>query len=114
MTTLSWKLSTMPAQTPEYWLLFIDGSACTSLASQAPYTGPGTYSVDLTRLDKGSPVPTDGAAHLYSVALVGQNSVGPQSAAISITLPPPAIVAVLGAQQLPQAVWPAADSVTLT
>ena len=112
MSTLSWKLSSAPAQTPEYWLLLVDGFACTSLRNQAPYIGPGSYSVDLTQLDKGSPLPTDGIAHNYSVSLVGQGSAGPQSAAVSITLPPPAFVAV-GAQS-PPVVWPVADTLAST
>jgi hypothetical protein len=112
MSILSWRLSTTPAQTSEYWLLFVDGFACTSLGNQAPYTGPGQYSVDLTKLDRNSPMPTDGAAHSYSVALVGQGSCGPQSASVSITLPPPALVASGAQTQVPSAVWPAADVVS--
>lgn len=114
MSTLSWKLSTPPAQQPEYWLLFVDGFACTSLDRQAPYVGPGSYSVDLTKLDSDAPMPTDGAPHSYSVALVGQGSCGPQSASVSITLPAPALVA--GGQQTPPpaTVWPSADSIVAT
>jgi hypothetical protein len=109
MSTLSWKLSTAPAQTPEYWLLFVDGNACTALVNQAPYTGPGTYSVDLAKLDFGSPLPTDGAAHNYSVALVGGGVAGPQSASVSVTLPLTAI-GVVSAQQQAPVMWPVADT----
>lgn len=112
MSTLSWKLSATPAQTPEYWLLFVDGFACTSLDRQAQYVGPGAYSVDLTKIDAGSPVPTDGSAHSYSVALVGGGTVGPQSESVSITLSPPALVVVT--KQPPPTVWPAADTVAST
>lgn len=117
MNTLSWKLSTAPSQAPEYWLLCVDGLPCTALVNQAPYKGPGDYSVDLTQLDAGSPVPTDGLAHSYSVALVGNGTIGPQSAAVPITLP--AIVPVtkgggtVDAQQPPDA-WPAADALVST
>jgi hypothetical protein len=119
MSTLSWKLSTNPAQAPEYWLLFVDSNACTALVNQAPYVGPGDYSVDLTKLDTGSPVPTDGAAHTYSVALVGNGTIGPQSAAVLITLPAPVLVATAGAiasgvQQEAPDVWPTADTLALT
>lgn len=114
MTVITWKLSTVPAQTPEYWLLFVDGNACTALVNQAPYKGPGDYSCDLTQLDAGSPVPTDGASHTYSVALVGSGVVGPQSAAVEVTLPAPVLAAkggaiAVGVQQSP-VVWPAADT----
>lgn len=113
MSTLSWTLSTTPAQAPEYWLLFVDGFPCTSLQRQAPYRGPGQYSADLTQLDPGSPVPTDGAPHSYSVALVGAGTTGPQSASVSITLPPPGVQkSVAVATQQP--VWPTADTVTAT
>ena len=113
MTTLSWKLSTTPVQPPEYWLLLVDGSACSALNLLAPYVGPGTYSVDLTKIDPAAPMPTDGAAHSYSVALVGQGSIGPQSAAVSITLPLAAVVAPAVQQPAP-AVWPTADTVAST
>jgi hypothetical protein len=109
MAILTWNLSTAPAQTPEYWLLFVDGFACVALTVLAPYTGPGTYSVDLTKIDRRAPMPSDGAAHSYSVALVGAGVVGPQSAAVSITLPPPAVVVTTG-QSPPPPVWPVADS----
>lgn len=119
MSVLTWKLSTAPEQTPEYWLLFVDGFACTALINQAPYKGPGDYSVDLTQLDPGSPLPTDGAAHSYSLALVGGGVVGPQSAAAQITLLPPALVvkettSVIGVQQPTPDVWPTADTLAST
>jgi hypothetical protein len=113
MSTLSWKLSIAPPKTPEYWLLYVDGTACTSLNNQAPYKGIGSYSVDLTKVDYGSPMPTDGAAHNYSVGLVGSGVAGPQSASVSITLPPPAIV-VGGGQQPTPVVWPIADTLAST
>jgi hypothetical protein len=113
MTILTWKLSAAPAQIPEYWLLCVDGFACTALTLQAPYTGLGNYSVDLTKLDPQAPMPTDGAAHNYSVALVGSGVIGPQSAAVSITLPLP-VVTIVTTQLPPPPVWPAADTVTST
>lgn len=113
MSILSWNLSTTPAQAPEYWLLFVDGFACTSLGTLAPYVGAGAYSVDLTKISTKLPIPTDGAPHSYSVALVGDGSCGPQSASISITLPQPSAIVSVGGQQSQQsAVWPAADTLT--
>lgn len=117
MTVLSWKLSTEPTPRPEYWLLFVDGFSCTALINQAPYKGSGDYSVDLTQLDAGSPVPIDGSSHNYSVALVGGGAIGPQSAAVPITLPAPVAATKGGgtvdAQQPPDA-WPAADALVST
>lgn len=119
MTIITWKLLVTPTQTPEYWLLFVDGSPCTALVNQSPYVGPGNYNCDLTQLDPGSPIPTDGAAHTYSVALVGGGAIGPQSETISVTLPAPVLVAKGGAiasgvqQQMPD-VWPAADTLAST
>lgn len=112
MSTLSWNLSVAPAQTPEYWLLFVDGFACTALVNQAPYKGAGNYSCDLTRLDAGSPMPTDGGAHTYSVALVGNGVVGPQSAAVSITLSALAKGGAIASGQIatPVVEWPTADT----
>jgi len=110
MTVLSWSLPIAPPQKPEYWLLFVDGFACASLQQQAPYTGAGNYSADLTKMPAEAPMPTDGAAHNYSVALVGQGSVGPQSAAVSITLPLP-VVTIVTTQSPPPIVWPVAQSV---
>lgn len=114
-TTLSWKLSTEPEQTPEYWLLFVDGFACEALTSLAPYKGVDSYSLDLITVDSQH-MPTDGASHVYSVALVGQGAIGPLSKAVSIALPPLAVAAVRNVQQpaAPAIVWPSADSVTLT
>jgi hypothetical protein len=113
MATLSWKLSTAPAQEPEYWLLFIDGFASTSLP-QAPYKGVGSYSIDVTQLGALTSTLSDGKPHNYSVALVGQGSCGPQSAPVSITLPVPVATVAAAAQQLPSAVWPSADTLTST
>jgi len=109
MTTLSWKLSVTPTTTPDYWVLFVDG-ALWILAEFAPYTGPGAYSVDLAQLSAAvPPLPTDGAAHNYSVALSGQGVIGPLSAPVSITLSP----GVKPPAQ-PPPVWPVADSVLST
>jgi hypothetical protein len=109
---ITWKLSTPPPQQPEYWLLFVDGNALCSLGNQAPYVGTGAYSVDLTKLDAGVVVPTDGAAHAYSVALVGANVVGPQSASVSINIPPAVALPPPVTPPPPAVVWPAADSLT--
>jgi hypothetical protein len=77
---------------------------------QAPYKGAGQYSVDLTKLDPQAPLPTDGAAHQYSVALVGDGVIGQLSAAVSVTLPLPVVVVTTG-QNPPPPVWPVAVSV---
>lgn len=96
---------------PEYWLLFVDGFACSALVNQAPYKGVGAYSVDLATVDPAAPMPTDGAAHNYSVALVGSGVAGPQSPSVAITLspvvalPPPVLPPLP-----PTVVWPVADS----
>jgi hypothetical protein len=113
MSILSWTLAVAPAQVPEYWLLCVDGCACTSLGNQAPYIGAGSYSVDLTKLDAKSPLPTDGAPHAYSVALVGNGIIGPQSAAVNFTLQLSAITVITG-QLPPQPVWPIAETVSIT
>ena len=113
MTVLSWKLSTPPAQTPDGWLLFADGAVCASLASASPYTGVGSYSVDIATLSGTAMyprVPMDNNPHLYSVALVWEGVVGPQSPQVSITLPVPKVVTV----QQPPVVWPTADTLTAT
>jgi hypothetical protein len=112
MSTLTWNLSTAPATTPEYWLLFADGQAVQALTKLAPYVGPGTYSVDLTQIDPLSPMPSDGLSHAYSVALVGANVVGPQSASVSINIPPAVALPPPVTPPPPAVVWPAADSLT--
>jgi hypothetical protein len=110
MSTLTWELNTAPAQTPEYWLLFVDGSAWCSLANQAPYMGAGQYSVDLTRLDSNVPIPP--GAHAVGVALVGHNSIGPQSSSVAVNIPIPVAVAVTTTQIAAPVVWPAATEVS--
>jgi hypothetical protein len=111
MSTITWTLATAPTQKPEYWLLFVDGSVLCSLVNQAPYVGAGLYSVNLTQLDKGVALPSDGAAHQYSVALVGAGAIGPQSNAVSVILPPP-VIAVTTGQTLTPPVWPSASNLT--
>jgi hypothetical protein len=110
---LNWSLSTAPALTPEYWLLFVDGNALCALINQAPYVGPGAYSVDLTKLDSNVILPTDGLPHAYSVALVGGGSIGPQSPTASVTLSPVATLPSPPAVPLPGPVWPAAGALTV-
>lgn len=105
MTTLTWSLSSAAAQTPEYWLLFVDGSAWCSL--KAPYTGAGQYSADLTQVD----VPIPPGAHTVAVALVGQNTIGPQSQSVAVNIPFP-VVTVVTTQQPPPPVWPAPTEVS--
>ena len=111
---LTWDLSVAPAQPPDYWLLFVDGNAWCSLANQAPYVGAGQYSVDLTQLDSNVQI-TDGLAHAFSVALVGNGFVGAQSAAVTATVPAPTLQAGLGgittAAPVPIS-WPAATAVS--
>lgn len=106
MTILTWQLSNAPAQPPEYWLLFVDGDAWCALGNVAPYVGAGQYSADLTQID----TPITPGPHQLSVALVGDGAVGPQSAAVSATIPVP--VTVVTTQQPPvPPVWPEAVSV---
>lgn len=112
MTILNWVLSTAPATTPEYWLLFVDGSAWCSLVNQAPYTGSGAYSVDLTKLDRNVQI-IDGLPHNFSVALVGGGVVGPQSSSVTGTIP--ISVGTITAPQRPvPPVWPAPVSISVT
>jgi hypothetical protein len=111
MSTLSWTLSTAPAQPPEYWLLFVDGNALCALMNQAPYRGVGTYMVDLTKLDAGVALPADGAAHSYSVALVGAGAIGPQSAAMAVALP--VSIAPIQLPSPPAIVWPVATNLQI-
>jgi hypothetical protein len=113
MTILTWELSTSPTQTPEYWLLFVDGNALCSLGNQAPYIGVGAYSVDLTKLDSNVILPTDGSPHAYSVALVGGGSIGPQSPTVSVTLSPVVTLPSPPAVPPPGPVWPAAGALTV-
>ena len=114
MSTLSWTLSVAPTQTPEYWLLFVDGNALCALMNQAPYRGVGTYMVDLTKLDAGVALPADGAAHSYSVALVGAGAIGPQSPAAAATVLAPMLQARPGGitTAAPAISWPAATAVS--
>jgi hypothetical protein len=117
MNTLTWNLSTPAAQIPEYWLLFVDGFAYASLDAVAPYTGVGQYSADLDALLAREAlaafaVPLAPGPHTFSVALVGQNSMGPQSPAAALDYTPPVAVSMptLPAPSVPL-VWPAADTV---
>jgi hypothetical protein len=107
MTILTWKLATEPPQKPEYWLLFVDGFAWVSLHTVAPYAGVGDYSADLSLVD----TPLIPGPHQLSVALVGQNSIGPQSAAVLATISAVAVSVV--SVQAPAIVWPAADSISI-
>jgi hypothetical protein len=117
MSILTWSLATAPAQAPEFWLLFVDGAAWCSLANQAPYVGAGQYSVDLTQLDSNVQI-TDGLAHAFSVALVGNGFVGAQSAAVTATVPAPTAPIVFGggtSTAVPVPIgWPVASAVSLT
>lgn len=106
MNTLTWKLSTPAAQTPEYWLLFVDGNAWESLAT--PYTGPGQYSADLDTLAASIPPGT----HTFSVALVGNNSMGPPAPAATLDYEPALSAGgVSSSGQAAAPSWPAADTV---
>jgi hypothetical protein len=111
---LTWTLTTAPAQLPDCWVLFMDGNVYCSLENQVPYVGPGTYNVDLTQLDSNVQI-TDGAQHTFSVALMGQGVVGPQSPAATATVPAPTLQAGLGgittAAPVPIS-WPAATAVS--
>jgi hypothetical protein len=109
VTILSWTLAAAPLQTPEYWLLFVDGNAWCSLGNQAPYKGAGQYSADLTKLDANVPIPP--GSHTVSVALVGSGAVGPQSAAVAANIPFPVVVVTTGQQSTPS-VWPAPTEVS--
>jgi hypothetical protein len=109
MTTLTWTLSAAPAQTPEYWLLFVDGNAWAALINQAPYTGAGQYSVDLTKLDFNVTIPP--GPHTVAVALVGSGSIGPQSQSVAVNIPIP-VITIVTTQQPPPPVWPAPTEVS--
>jgi hypothetical protein len=110
MSTITWNLSVAPFGKPEYWLLFVDGFAHVSLHTNAPYSGLGKYSADLTQLD--TPLPP--GSHALSVALVGNNSIGPQSPAVQMDSPVAVIADSLAQEQVDEMpiAWPAGDTVS--
>jgi hypothetical protein len=106
MTTLTWNLPVAPTQTPEYWLLFVDGNAWCAISNVTTYAN-GQFSCDLTQID--TPIPP--GPHQLSLALVGGGAVGPQSPPIAVNIPITAVT-VTTVQAPPPPVWPAAETLS--
>jgi hypothetical protein len=106
---ITWNLSAAPSQQPDYWMLFVDGAPWCSLAKDAPYTGAGSYKVDLVASPYVTPIPP--GPHSIAVALVGQGVTGPPCPPISVTIP---LLVITTVQPPPPPVWPVADTLTST